>query len=252
MKKRPLALTVLACLHFLYPVYYTIQVLYFHHIPVKHLFPLLKILLNPFEQFTFFFLAISAIILGYGLLKVRAWAYWFFIFYASYTIGLNIYNYTKYAENDLIPPLIRFSTIIITFAIMFYLIRKHIRAPYFNPRLRWWENSPRFRVDDMQAKIKNLDEDNAQFETGEIYDLSINGVFIATKNPISLGKRVNVVFTLLGEITIDSIGKVVWLCPENIKTKHPQGFGLLFTDILKNDQRQIKSYLKSLSKELER
>ena len=54
MKKRPLALTILAFLHFLYPLFDTAQVMYFHHIPMKYLWDMLAILLNPFERLAFF------------------------------------------------------------------------------------------------------------------------------------------------------------------------------------------------------
>lgn len=251
MKKRPPVLTIIALLHFIFPLYYTAQTLYFHHIPLRHLFPLMKILFNPFQQTTFFFLTVSALILGYGLYRVRAWAYWFFILYAFCTIGLNIYHYSKFGENDLIPPAIRFSIIVFFFLFVFYFIKKHVRAPYFNPRLRWWENSPRFRVEDMSVKIKSIDDTQPIDEDGEIYDMSIGGIFITCKNIPNLGTNLNVIFHLFGEVTIDCIGQIVWVSGGST-SKHPAGFGLMFKEILRNDKRQIKSYLKSLSKELER
>ena len=88
-------------------------------------------------------------------------------------------------------------------------------------------------------------------DEGEIFDLSEGGAFVTAKTMPELGTKLNVTFKLLGEVTIGCLGDVVWVC-DGKSSKHPKGFGIMFTDILKNDKRQIRAYLKSLSKELAR
>jgi hypothetical protein len=219
-------------------------------LPFTYFFKILLVLFNPFEQPAFFVESVFAIVLGYGLYKVRAWAYWLFITYAIYTISINLLKYFKFGIDDLIYPSIRFALVGASLITVFYFIQKHIRAPYFNPRLRWWESLPRFKVEDMSIDLDNISEQPPANLKDEIYDISVGGLFIVSEDLPILGSRYKSNFKLLGEVPIHAEGTVVWVS-EGVGSK-PKGFGYMFTKISKHNKRQIKSYIRSLSKELVR
>ena len=77
--------------------------------------------------------------------------------------------------------LILFNVILAIVAGIFF--RKHIIAPYFNPRLRWWEAEPRYKID-IHAEIIT---GNAGL-TGEILDISQSGFFMSLAQDITIGK----------------------------------------------------------------
>ena len=249
MRKRPLALTILALIHFLYPVYYFILVVHFHNISIVDFFDLVNVLFNPFQRFLFFFLSCAPIVLGYGLFKVRAWAYGFFFVYAACTIVLNGAHWIKFGEGDLIPPMLDISIIFITLFFTFYFVRKHIRRPYFNPRLRWWENDDRYKVEDMYVKIEDPSNEDHLFEDGEVFDLSENGLFIRSKFVPVPGVTLRVTFRFLEEnLSVD--GKVMRIIDGT--GRNPKGFGLLFVNLPGRDKKRIRSFLNLLDEKRKR
>jgi len=245
MRKKPVILILLAAIHFLYPLYFIFQIIYFHHIAIGDFFQLINVLLNPFQKILFIFLTIFSIILAYGLFKVRLWAYRFFFVFAGSIIMYNATHFFKFSENDLIPLYIDVVVVVSVLMLTFFVINKHIKAPYFNPRLRWWENEDRYKVENLKGTWEILNSKESHYEESIIYDLSIGGMFIKTANIPPLDSFLDISFKITNEL-IKCRGKVVRHFEE--RGRYPQGFGLMFTNLAKKDKRKITSFLKILDK----
>jgi len=245
MRNRPFILIFLAIIHFLYPVYYVSQILYFHNISLVDFFSFIGIIYDPFQKVIFYSLIVTAIMLGYSILRVRSWAYWVLFIFVFLTITYNIAHYVKFYENDLIPPAIDLSVILVTFIITIYFLRKHVREPYFNPRLRWWENEERYRIEPIKVRIESVDRDKSFTENGEIFDLSEGGMFISCDFMPYVGTLLKMIFPFLGEMFSCEV-RVVRLVDG--AGRYPAGIGVKFTYILPSDKKKIKSYLKILDK----
>jgi hypothetical protein len=175
----------------------------------------------------------SAIPLAYGLYKVRLWAWYYFLAHSAGMVVLSLFG-PDYR--------IQFSYITILNTIFLipvgYFISREIRAPYFNPRLRWWEQSPRF-IENVTLSI-----DGIEYET---YDFSENGAFIV--DPGTMDVVIDELITVnlkINQKEIVTRGNVRWI--NTNKEFYPIGVGIKFEDISKNDRMHIRSFIKTLLK----
>lgn len=173
----------------------------------------------------------SALPLAYGLYKVRLWAWYYFLIHSVGMVILSLFG------NDY---RIHFNASTIINCIFLipigYFISKEIRTPYFNPRVRWWEQAKRF-----QHEAKIIIEGN-EYKT---YDISVAGAFLITegKNQFEIGELVPIIIILDNE-TINCFAEVRWL--NNEKNKYPIGCGIKFDKMNIKDKGKVKSYIKLL------
>ena len=85
---------------------------------------------------------------GLVLLSVKAWAYPIFVGVQIYSIYNHLF-YEKFtwpyvSERPFIGPLLLMS---INFVIIIYFALPHVRRPFFDRRMRWWEARPRYGSD---------------------------------------------------------------------------------------------------------
>ncbi|HOJ64451.1 MAG TPA: PilZ domain-containing protein [Spirochaetota bacterium] len=173
----------------------------------------------------------SALPLAYGLYKVRLWAWYYFLIHSVGMVILSLFG------NDY---RIHFnaSTIInCVFLIPIgYFISKEIRTPYFNPRVRWWEQAKRF-----QHEAKIIIEGN-EYKT---YDLSIAGAFVIDegKAGLEIGELLPIILVIDNE-TINCFAEVRWV--NNSSNRYPVGFGIKFDRLSIKDKAKLKAYIKLL------
>ena len=81
---------------------------------------------------------------AFSVFSVRRTGWWIFIVSALLIMA---YNIAAYVRNPMISlfGMILFNLAILAVAGFFF--RKHIIAPYFNPRLRWWEQASRYDIE---------------------------------------------------------------------------------------------------------
>jgi hypothetical protein len=163
------------------------------------------------------------------LLSIRNWGWWIFILSSLYLIA---YNVRGYLLNPFYTPLsLLIYTLVLTTAASL-LFRKELIAPYFNPRLRWWETDKRFELS-FQCRLKWGEETI----TIPVTDISRGGCFLATGRSVPLGK------TLTLEISINRLylslkGEVVRNSETPVK-----GWGILFKDISMIESRGLKELI---------
>jgi len=179
----------------------------------------------------FWFLAIP---LAYGLFKVRAWAWYYFLFHSLSMIILGFFR-TGF-RFDFSP--IVFLNLLFLIPIG-YFISKEIRAVYFNPRLRWWEQSKRF-LHEVKVEIEG--------NSYRTFDLSETGAFIIDTKELNL--EPNEIFPIVLDVDknrIISFAEVRWI--NNEKNRYPVGYGIKFDKISIKDKKIIRDFLKMLENE---
>ena len=169
------------------------------------------------------------ILIGICLLSMRKWGWWGFIGFSLYLIS---YNLIAFLRNPFYSPLslIVFTVLLTTAAGL--LFRKELIAPYFNPKLRWWESEKRY---DLSFRCRmHFGEESMSVP---VYDISRGGCFLAVDRPAPLSR----ILTL--EITINRLyltlkGEVVRSSDTPVK-----GWGILFKDMSMMETRGMKELI---------
>src|SRR5690606_25820697 len=149
-------------------------------------------------------ISLVALVLGYGLFKVRVWAFYLFVANAIYSVVHALYQLNlAHSAGETNRIVIGLFSVLFTATIMGYFIRKHVRAPYFNPRLRWWESAPRFQLETAVELSHTEPTDETVRKgfpvTGRLSDISIGGAFVVTDAKFDLGEMLICNFRLGNE-----------------------------------------------------
>lgn len=175
MPKRPLIITIIFICYLLSPLAILAQASIIHRIPVFG--PR-----NIFERLFFTDVIVLALypLCAVGIFSVKKWGWYLFLGCSLLLIG---YNTVVYLINPRYTPvlLILYNAALAVVAGIFF--RKHIIAPYFNPRLRWWETETRYRID-IYTEL-TIEENKLR---GEILDISNSGCLVAFNREIKLGE----------------------------------------------------------------
>ncbi|MEM7181584.1 MAG: hypothetical protein AAF518_11770 [Spirochaetota bacterium] len=138
--KRPTKLTLISCFLLAEPLLQTIAVSLYKNIPVSAIFQNR----NPIWFLFWLLPAIS----GYGLLKVKKWGWYLFVSYSILLTGFNIYALTVQQTTY---NYIAFAETILSFLVIFYIVREDISAPYFKMYPRGFRGEKRKPV---QSKVE--------------------------------------------------------------------------------------------------
>lgn len=178
---------------------------------------------------------------GYGMYKVRPWGYYLVILHSLIVIVNNTILLFRGISGTSLYLGITFNLIMLT--IFFLFLRKEIYSPYFNPRLRWWEQAKRFITKDLNVTIydedKNLGEHIA-------FDLSETGVFVKIKDSIqtlNLEKKYNLEIALNTDSIVNVYAQAMWINNEE-RPNIPIGVGFKFLSINRTTKKNIKNYIK--------
>jgi hypothetical protein len=174
MPKRPLIITVIALCYLLSPAVIVLQTSVIHHIP----------LFGPRNIFHRLFFTDIVVLALYPacaacIFSVRKWGWYVFLSGSLLLIGYNTVVYTVNPRYTLVL-LVLYNVVLAVVAGIFF--RKHIIAPYFNPRLRWWETETRYRID-IRVEV-TIDGEKL---SGEILDISKTGCLLAFDRQLKLG-----------------------------------------------------------------
>lgn len=203
MRNKPLIFQILSVLFILEPV---IKILYFK---ASTDFEFSVIFLNVLsrtgfrEIFDFWFVFPLA---GLMLWKLRRWTYFVFLALMAYLI-FSVVTYERYTwpYNSDSPLFYHYFVIGVTLLTLAYFLIPDVRAPFFNRKLRWWENKPRYRTV-IPAKISG---NKITFQS-EIINISESGAFLKDNNLLNPGDVVNLNFDTQGlslEIPVKVVGR---------------------------------------------
>lgn len=230
MKKRPPIVFALAGLCLLFPVIMIVQTMLVEGLGLlagaqSFLWPKRPLL---FEAENLVAIAFAWFLAG-AVYQVRAWSWWLLLALTVAWGGRDVYVYVTQGHAVRQGALWAFTAVtLLPLAALALLLQRETRAPYFNPRIRWWESEPRYPVD---APVRS---------GGRALDISESGVFIQRDDPRELGGRDDYVLDLEGgELAFR--GEVCWVSAGD--AEHPRGYGVKFLEMDAQTRREVDRLL---------
>ena len=177
-----------------------------------------------------------------AVFTVRKTGWWVFIGSSAVLIGYNLYGYL---QNPMQP----FPALLLYNALLFggaaILFRREIIAPYFNPRLRWWESEPRYQLDFFGILyLPGSTEAGSSGRTvpvrAAVRDISLNGCFLSTTIDLPFGVDLPLEIRLRNLILHMKARAV-----RRADTPFP-GWGMKFSELSESELHGLKTVLSSL------
>jgi len=173
-------------------------------------------------------------VVAFGIYRVRKWGWYLFLSFSALLIFYNLFVYFRLNPNYQLRTVILF--ILIITAITAVFLRKHVYAPYFNPRLRWWEVASRYRVD-LSAKLFTSEG----VADCQLLDISSSGCFVNNCGNLKEGDNVWIVIRF-SDTEIHCAGKVV---RKSQQPQHP-GYGIFFQTLPRQTRKKLKRFISTL------
>lgn len=171
MKRRPWILIVLAFGHGVAPFFNLIFDALWAGVPFLHYVQLFFMPHN-FSKHWFHFLA--PMIAGGMIYLCRKWS---FLVYVTIMVALAFVSYASYSTRwDLYNPTPLILAYVLNIGFVTYFFLPAVRNVYFDPRLRWWETSPRY-----QTQIDCSFLIGSESFPGNIGNFSQSGLFIKSE-----------------------------------------------------------------------
>lgn len=236
-KKKPVFIEVFAMIYLISPIINILNIAFFYkgYSAVDNLLRLKKLIMSGNIVVILNVIGwMSAIPLAIGLFKVRLWAWYYFILHSLGMLFLSFFTFQGSFHVS------KASLINFLFLIpLGYYISREIRTPYFNPRVRWWEQAKR-----LKHNIDVMLHDKS-FMT---YDISLAGAFIITNGEINLIQGDMVKCKLqYDNLSIETNAEIVW---ENAQESTlPIGYGIKFVDLNKTNKKLLDKLISKLLEE---
>ena len=224
---------MLAILQFVSPLISVIISAWGQHIPFLSFSALLFKNASALTLFKIFGLPLLA---GYAIWSVKRWSYPVFLTVMGWVMVDNVM--VAMASRESFGVFTLSMVYVANFMTVGYFLIPAVSAAYFNPRLRWWESKPRYRV--------NLNGD-VTFTHGQerclISDISVGGVMIQlSKSPsLKLGDMAAVRFGLFN-LSLDIQGRVVHCISRG--TFH--AYGIKLENLSPVQKKQVTSLVTAL------
>jgi hypothetical protein len=196
MKKRPLSIVLISIFYFIEPIGNLAQAAFINKMPLLGRDSILSHLLWS----DWIILGLFPVV-GVGIYMVKKWGWYLFLGFSALLIFYNIYVYKFLNPNYPLALVVLF--IVIITAISFFFMRKNVYAPYFNPRLRWWEVAERYKVPLTTVLVTK--NGAASCKT---VDISKTGCFVNYEGDIPIGSSLMIEFQC-GGIEISCLGELV-------------------------------------------
>lgn len=227
--RKPVSIVLIGLYYLLSPVLNLAQIASVTHLSLSGPVNLWSVL-TPFD-----WVVLGAFpLVGVGMLTVRRWGWVTFVAFSLFLIGYNSFSF--FINHTYSLGLVVLYNVGLA-AVTFVFFRKHLRAPYFNPRLRWWNIDPRYPV----LLTASLEFADSSCDV-EVLDISKSGVFLGTCADIEVGQTHRVKIVAYGQ-TVRCTGKVM---RRSAPGAAKPGFGLMFENLdpgARNDLRVLLAKL---------
>jgi hypothetical protein len=219
MPRRPRVITILTIGYAVSPFFILLQGAYVHHLPP----------FGPEGILSRLYLTDIAILSLYPLsavsiYSVKKWGWYLFIGCALCLVAYNGYVFSLSPRYNVVFLLLYNIAIALVAGIFF---RRHIIAPYFNPRLRWWETEPRYRID-IYAELVS----EGRKLRVELLDISAGGCFGSLRAGLSPGATCQMTIHCMKR-QVDVTGKLLRVVP-----LEDDLFGCGFMFVAKTEQQE--------------
>lgn len=183
-----------------------------------------------------FNMIVPSVVAGIAVYSVKKWSYPVFLICMAWITSQMFYKFSfEYSKTEL------FFTIIIPMLInivyVSYILLPKVRAPYYDPRLRWWETKPRY-VFTTEIKITHGDLTTV----GNMTNISEGGLFAIVPTPIEPNSVIKLNLDILGD-SLEIMAKVVYRKPDGAS------HGLQFTEVTSAQKKTVKKMINHLAAE---
>lgn len=179
-------------------------------------------------------IGVGTCIAALGIWRVRPWGFFTFFGFVLGVMAGDLYHI--YHNPGTVRTLDYVDGAVAAMCLVF-ILQKHAAAPYFNPKIRWWETATRHKVD-LEATVVVAD---ANFPT-QVLDISETGCFVRKDAPdLSQGQVVNIGIRY-NHFYFESPVRVIR------HSAQPSGVGLMFVDTNKQNRRELKRMIRALSR----
>ncbi|HAK45205.1 MAG TPA: hypothetical protein DCO79_04720, partial [Spirochaeta sp.] len=172
-----------------------------------------------------------------SIFMVTKAGWWTFIASAACLFAYNIIAYIRNPMISLMGVII-FNLLLFVVAGLFF--RKHIIAPYFNPRLRWWEQASRFDID-LGVSL----EYSESYELGYLEDISMGGCFIRISEKVTVGTVYPLKISLGNELSISIRGRIMRSIADDCSLP---GYGVMFSNLSNTEKDGLSNMIAGLYK----
>jgi hypothetical protein len=223
----PLVVYLIASVAMLFPLLMVVQVLLLRDVTlgeaVRRFAWTPAPIVAPWE---YLFATVVAWFLAFSVYQVKRWSWWGAVGVCALLVAHNLYVITQRVAN--LSDLKLWVNVVITVApaiAVTLLLQREVRAPFFNPRIRWWEQDPRYPID-------------APLEGGGcVLDISSTGMFIEWEAEApKAGSKASYTFTV-GDIHLAVEAEVIWVSAGD--DTHPPGAGLRFAPLGEAARRDL-------------
>jgi len=230
MRTRPWPLVILAIFHILAPIGNMLISCYLSHANVVTYIQSFRSLFDALQFFMIFPVA------GFAIYAMKKWSYPIFLVAMLWGFYVNYDTWHNYPQ--LFPLTLLIFIYVVNTAIVSYFLIPAVRMVYFNPRLRWWESKPRYRLG-VSSHVKR--SEGSQFDC-EIGNISEGGVFLATAaGAVNTDEEIRLVFEFY-QLDFDLPAKVMYLGAVDGR----MGCGVQFVGLTREQTRQVKKLVNAL------
>ncbi len=180
-------------------------------------------------------LSAASLVAAFGVWRVRPWGFALFFIFILGVLGGDILHIVKNPASLNFWDLVDVSLVALG---VIFILQKHITAPYFNPKIRWWETPSRHKVA-MKATILV----SGQPVVSQLLDVSSTGCFLDSPASLNAGDVVSMDLQFK-EFKFESSAKVIR------NSANPKGVGLMFIDSTLENKREIKRIIKDLKRNM--
>jgi hypothetical protein len=231
MKKRPLSITIIALLYLLEPIGNIGFAAWANNLPVFGPAGVLAHLIWSDWLVLALFPLVAA-----GIFMVRPWGWYLFLTFSVALIAYNLIVHFYLNPNYGFPTVLVFIVIISAVSALF--LRRHVQAPYFNPRLRWWEVASRFRVN-LQARLSTNHHGPLCVQ---LLDISTTGCFVDYHGPLQVGESA----WLLIRCAHSEISCLGTLVRQAVDGTGIIGYGIMFQAMSPEIRQRLEGLMASL------
>lgn len=174
-------------------------------------------------------------LVGLSLYWVKPWSYPLFLLGSAWNLYKLLEAHQMFPGTFSLAMLVGFY--VLNIGVVSYFMIPQVRVLFFNRRLRWWEQKPRYFFEIDAALLSG-----ARAFSGKILNFSEGGVFFRSDAKLDVEKKVYVQFDILGNnysLPAQIVHKQVIGSP---------GFGVQFVDCSKAEKTAIKTLVRNFVK----
>jgi Tfp pilus assembly protein PilZ len=228
MIRKPWPIIIIAFIFFLIPIVNVLGTYYF--IKSEYLFSdyIKSLFFDSVNIFPLFNMIVPSLVAGIAVYNVKKWSYPVFLISMAWITLQMFYKFSaqEIQTSDFLVTII--IPMIINIGYVSYVLLPKVRAPFFDPRLRWWETKPRY-VFSTEIEITN----GETITEGKMTNISEGGLFAVTSGAIEPNSIVKLKLTIL-DMPLEINAKVVYRKPDGAS------HGLQFHDVNANQKRVLK------------